>query len=410
MPHSCNAGVTRWTSGAGGKPFAHQWLRPDQGPLGTELWIGVSEADVSPFAVGDPDAIERDLPVWTAAVCEADAAIAAGRQSYPWAAIVGPLPESPLLRGLASPTTIGGIRLRDGGKRIPSLGVSSPPVLSGSSRSYSWPMIAEGHADGFDSQHAMRVATRQIHDLCTVISLAWRQAVTLRHAPQSVPAGIMSIPDTPELDDLWPPDMIGNRWLETLPEWVDAAWELRATDATYRAALDAWYEGALLEQRRPSMALIAFTAAVEAIGNSRFGVECCRECGQAIGSGRRFRKTLGLVLSRRERETLLAAIEVYGMRSRTAHRGELHGHERTFWSARDAHVHHLGRPTGVLDARRRNAGQYGGTSADRARWRVHTAPSCGAMRRAPGAAISAAAFGCVNHAAGGPRRDGRLAL
>lgn len=96
---------------------------------------------------------------------------------------------------LAVPAMIGGIALRDGARALPATQQSNPPTIGFELCGYSWPMIAGGQASGFDREHAMTNATRDIHAVCKVASLVGGYPVTLRHAPQAIPPGGLSIPE-----------------------------------------------------------------------------------------------------------------------------------------------------------------------------------------------------------------------
>jgi hypothetical protein len=91
-----------------------------------------------------------------------------------------------------------------------------------------------------------------------------------------------------------------------------------------RDFLNAYYEGLLLLDKHPSLALIAFVATIEAIGEKLVRSERCSSCGTVLRSGDRFRTALRLAVSEPEAKILE---KVYGPRSRTAHSGRLHGSE-----------------------------------------------------------------------------------
>lgn len=328
--------VTGMSSHFADRPVPHHAFIPQSDALSTELWVTEAGTRFVAFAVGDREAVAADVPVWSDAVRTADEAIAAGHETFPWAAIIGS-PTEYVHSGLAlaGPAMIGGIALRDGGRALPAMHPSNPPMIGFELRGFSWPMIAEGQASGFDREHAMTNATRDLHAVCKVVSLVGGYPLTLRHAPQALPPGLLAIPEQDVRQPEWGPPLDSARWIRTplaIPDWAEMAWELNRVSAGFSSALGAWYEGQLLQPAHPSMALIAFIATVEAIGNEMYPVTRCAKCGLITESGKRFRKTLRLVLSRKEMETLLPTLRLYDLRSRTAHRGELHGLETTFGS------------------------------------------------------------------------------
>lgn len=108
-----------------------------------------------------------------------------------------------------------------------------------------------------------------------------------------------------------------------VPEWLTEALDGRV-DTTTRRALSAHHEGMLLKSDHPSMALLAFVSAIEALAVPRKGLPRCSECRMVLDSGKRFREALATVLSPADVESIANA---YDRRSRTVHDGCLHGLE-----------------------------------------------------------------------------------
>ena len=75
------------------------------------------------------------------------------------------------------------------------------------------------------------------------------------------------------------------------------------------------------------MALVAFVACVETVGEKLHDLTKCEKCGAQIGAGKRYRKALQLV---RQDEDLGRLIAAYEPRSKTAHAGYLFGEEELF--------------------------------------------------------------------------------
>lgn len=53
-----------------------------------------------------------------------------------------------------------------------------------------------------------------------------------------------------------------------MPEWLTPAWEVTENNTVAANALTAYYQGTLIQQDHPSLALLAFVASIEAIGKS----------------------------------------------------------------------------------------------------------------------------------------------
>ncbi len=53
-----------------------------------------------------------------------------------------------------------------------------------------------------------------------------------------------------------------------MPDWIGSAWDAAATKQLASDALSAYYEGLLLKDDHPSVALLASVAAIEAVGQT----------------------------------------------------------------------------------------------------------------------------------------------
>jgi hypothetical protein len=82
-----------------------------------------------------------------------------------------------------------------------------------------------------------------------------------------------------------------------------------------RNALTAYYEGLLVEDSHPSLALLAFVAAIEAVG---------KELHPSARPTERFQRALRLVATEPEADVLRRA---YAARSETVHEAAIHGRE-----------------------------------------------------------------------------------
>src|SRR5437588_10563612 len=107
---------------------------------------------------------------------------------------------------------------------------------------------------------------------------------------------------------------------------LSRAWDIAACDNGVDRALSVYHEGLLLKERHPSFALVAFTAAIEAVGTRIWEPPRCRACGVVMKSAERFRNALRLVAPQKADDLG----RLYGHRSKTVHAGHLHGSELFF--------------------------------------------------------------------------------
>lgn len=117
-----------------------------------------------------------------------------------------------------------------------------------------------------------------------------------------------------------------------LPGWAAQAPPILAANPDLAGALNAVYEGMRLEQRHPSLAHLAFVAAVEGFG-ARFVSDAPCDCSPGCThrtdvAQKRFRKALKTVMTNREVEQIWQI--AYTLRSITGHTGTLFGSERTY--------------------------------------------------------------------------------
>lgn len=256
----------------------------------------------------------------------------------PWWALIGP-PPSPTPMGvivaphdkgrrLASLMALGPVQLRDGERRFVQYTRSEPRTLDGWTEHESWPIIVEGSSQvesGLEFDHE---AAMQVRRAAMLVSLAWGEPWHVRSQPKLVKNLPPSVPDS----DPPPPPFMAQR-VEVgsgptpLPEWLTTAWgELEADEWIARSLL-LWHEGFLVEPSHPSLSLLAYTAAVEAVSKSSWVTAISNDAQPAAGPTARFESTIRLVAGDPEGEEVLRELGWYGRRSKTVHDGTLHGHE-----------------------------------------------------------------------------------
>jgi hypothetical protein len=79
-------------------------------------------------------------------------------------------------------------------------------------------------------------------------------------------------------------------------------------------------------EEHPSLSLVCFVSAIEGVGATLEDLKECEHCGSRTGAQKRFRKALKTALTHREIKAL-KTMEIYDLRSQTAHAGILHGEE-----------------------------------------------------------------------------------
>jgi hypothetical protein len=266
----------------------------------------------------------------------ATAAIGQPLDSFVWRAAIGPATgQDPIGQLLDHECEALGLRLRPGTpvyEEIDDLAI--PPRLgTGGSLYWSWPVYVDGVSEGFNWQpYALKEASERLHQLCLLLSVAWDSCWTVREAPvptitPDVPIAVPAGPGSSAALGGGPPtdeDELAHHPV-SLPAWLSAGANCLATRPQVGDAGAVFHQGLLLESRAPSMALIAYVACIERLGEALGGtVERCSECKAVQGSGARSRNAVAAVLAAAEAQELNAA---YALRSRTAHQGRLHGGE-----------------------------------------------------------------------------------
>jgi hypothetical protein len=253
-----------------------------------------------------------------------------------WWALIGPPPSPTPLgvivaphdksRRLAGSLALGPIALRDGEHRFVQYTRAEPRSLDGWTEHESWPIVVEGSSQvdsglEFDHEAAMHVRRAAM-----LVSLAWRESWHVRSQPKLVKNLPPSVPDSDPL----PLPFVAKR-VEVdpaptpLPEWLTSAWGQLEGDEWIARALLLWHEGFLVEPSHPSLGLLAYTAAVEAVSKSSWAAT--RNPHVASRPTARFESTIRLVADDPGSADVLQQLGWYRRRSETVHEGTLHGHE-----------------------------------------------------------------------------------
>jgi hypothetical protein len=308
-----------------GGPSACVEYQARDSSLTSRLLVTVEDRRVLIVGVGAEDEVQ--VTPWVQAVIAASARMTEQHPTYEWVAVIGPTPNDhePGM-GLAEPATVGPLKLRPGGVRHDEYVHSSTPSFGTRGVYWSWPVVVEGGASGYNWWAANEAAIRGLNRLCALVSVSCGRPWTVRQAPMQGDAAQITIPEySPWEKHPGTPDDNVSRTEVSLAAWVGIAWEVVAREPLANDALSAYYEGILIKDEHPSVALLAFVAAVEAVGEKLVALERCMCCKMVKGSGERFRKALRLVVSDEEATALKK--KAYGPRSATVHRAQLHGRE-----------------------------------------------------------------------------------
>lgn len=297
----------------------HIYTLPDV--LASHLWVAPADTDLLLFVAGPADAPPSDFTDWVQVVADADTRLSAGHSTHPYAALIGSAPGLALGPRLATPAFVGPVSLRPGDDPYVIKRPSSPPMIGAELLSVSWPIVAEGTAEGYDAQGAMLAASRDIYLACLVLGVAWGVAHELRHGAQPIPPGILGVPVSPahaQPDPIRPTDYPTDE--RTIPDWADEAFGLLASRPEMQAIFGAFREGQLLQMDHPSMALLAYSACLDGIGRLMF---------PGLGNHARFTRALESVVPPAELAGLLSGVDLFELRNDTTHEGILHGREAT---------------------------------------------------------------------------------
>ena len=264
---------------------------------------------------------------------------------HEWTAIVGHSADriGGMEKRLTAPGQVGPLAIASSGVAFVSPG-REQPSMSGWSVHRSTPMIVSGRSRGYSWQAASLTAARELRTLCGLLSVAWDCDLEVLEGAAPLEWGARRVPDRPPwyaepsgLVEPAPEEAPGDP--VAVPEWMDGAWRRVAASAQLTAAVDAYLEGSYAAQRHPSLAVVAYTSSVETIADLLYKGPRCTECGGSTGIARAFRATIREVLDEAEAAQLDT---VYKARSKTVHAGRLHGGETLpgvfhvgFWSNRE---------------------------------------------------------------------------
>ena len=242
---------------------------------------------------------------------------------FGWAAILGPVARSAptglvavahdRTRSLDREYELGGWLMRPGDEQFVEYYRPEPHSLAGALQICTWPIIVEGPgaADPFDRPTMLR-----LHRLACLLALGWAEPWQVRSAPWPTTQRSAAVPDSWPPPPLWwggrPPPL---RRDEPLPALVVDHWDTLEERPAVARALSIWHQGVLVQEWHPSLALVAYVAAIDGLGHR----------------GLSSRQRLARAVEAFGDEFVAGQINrLYDLRSATVHAGATHGFEDSF--------------------------------------------------------------------------------
>ncbi|WP_316762443.1 hypothetical protein [Streptomyces herbicida] len=319
---------------------------PLSGMVSSRLVIRSHEGGVACTVVGDSDsASAQEVEPWRRAVHAAAEALGRRDRVFVWEAVVSTYPRQFGLDRtgiLAGPRSLGPVALAPGGVMMREYVPTPDRVDQGPGVRHTFPLLASGAVTCYAWEPVESAAHRCLRRACALLSLATGSLWIPRTYPTRrtedseglrVPA-VVGASRNSHLDDAGGDGEVpADAETFELPGWTAGAWQLLDTDRELDTAVGAHYEALSLEaHRHPSLAHLAFVAAIEGFGMRLVPDAPCRchsECTHPKGVAQaRFRKALKTVMTQKEIKQL--ASDAYPLRSFTGHRGTLFGSEHTF--------------------------------------------------------------------------------
>lgn len=294
--------------------------------------LPTSAGAVLPVVRVDDHESEAQIEPWAVALTRAAARLGDDHPLHTWWAAIGATTDFNSQQALGGAAVVGGMSLAPGSRPYLEVVESFVPSMSGGQINHSYPVVVSGASRGYSFPVAQEDAADRLNRLCALLSIVWDGCWQLRQAPQPFPLDPAELPKSRLLDNMISPDGSLSRSEVEIPLWIEGGLAKLDEQPDLLQLARAHHQGLMLEERSPSYALLAYVAVIEGIGARYVDLtrcECCKSCSVKIGSGKRFRTALGLVLPEDEARRFGKA---YGKRSLTAHQGQLHGGESLFGS------------------------------------------------------------------------------
>ena len=301
--------------------------------IGSDTYLTTIKCD----ADTDP---EEAVGPWQRALSSAIPRLADEQPVRDWFGVIGTGPDfGPSMTLQVGHEELDGLIMRPASKPFQELVEGPVPSMGGGQISASYPVVVSGRSPGYSQHVADEDGAQHLSDLCGFLSIVLDKRWRILQAPHAFPIDPQTLPEG--LQGFSPADAFTAPTPVALPAWTASALSRLRTDDELRELVQAHHQAMSLELKHPSYALLAYVAVIEGMGARYVPLErcdCCASCSVKLGSGRRFRKALALVLSNPETRQLSKA---YERRSQTAHQGKLHGGEGVLGSMPSARIFSL---------------------------------------------------------------------
>jgi hypothetical protein len=231
---------------------------------------------------------------------------------------------------LSSSIPIGPFQLSRVDRPVHDHGPPEVPSLHQISKGTTWVTAVAATHTGYNWQEVQRHAFRDLDQLCGLLSVAFDACVVVRDAPRPRELSAPSVPEKPlpwqcalDLTESGecPPVPVNTA---EIPPWLASAWQSTNSHQWLANALAMHHQGLQIEFDHPTMALVAYVSAVEALGNRLPKPDRCPTCRSDIKVRERFETALRQALSDDHAARLTA---IYPNHSKTVHQGRLHANE-----------------------------------------------------------------------------------
>lgn len=283
--------------------------------------------------VTDPDSAAAEHDQWMGAISAAYSALGPPTD-YEWSAVIAPTSD------------VGGVPIADIEASLDDLTFhprdhyyvryeSRSRDMGGGSLEVLAPIVVSGLARAFMLARALHESGQRLLWACAILTLDTNATWVILRAPQPHLLDPASLPAA-EFPDLEP--AAKDTWLTSDVRVFGRAGDIsdrRKSDKTFAERLIAFYHARTIERDSPSLACVMYVGLIESFGTeiqSLTTCDCCDACDVQLGYGRQFRAALKAVLPGKEARRLG---KLYGLRSKTAHQGALHGEEFTVGFFRD---------------------------------------------------------------------------
>ncbi|WP_333769824.1 hypothetical protein [Streptomyces sp. IBSBF 2435] len=268
---------------------------------------------------------------WEKIVDLARKALAQPHPLHKWTAIIGEIPgnigKTPIQ--LHKPGRVSSMRLRSADNSLLESRATPQRTLHAWKSAMTFPIVVHGSSTAHDWESAQFKAAADLSLLTGLLSLAWDTHISVRESAAPLQWGVRQVPKripwtAEESLQAETDDKCDTENVET-PTWLEGAWTRMSTRKKIRDALSIYMEGLELEDQHPSLALVSFVSAIEAISLILFKEEKCENCKNQMRIASRFRATVRLVAD----DSIAAELSrrAYSVRSLTVHTGRLHGSE-----------------------------------------------------------------------------------